>query len=164
MAASKYETVVLPNLKLIEKWARDGATEEEIAKRLHISRSTWASYKKRHSDISDTLKRTKEVVDGEVENALLRRALGYEYEEITKERKPIEGGGFDLVVTKVVKRQVVPDVLAQMYWLKNRMPGEWRDAPLPPPDGEDIKRRTDEAAKLRAALLDRNVGGVDDDL
>lgn len=67
-------------------------------------------------------KRGKEVVDREVENALLKRALGYSYDEITQET--VDG---ELEVTKVVTKQAIPDTTAQIFWLKNRKPKEWRD-------------------------------------
>lgn len=123
MAETKYETVVLPNLKLIERWKRNGASEEEIAKRLGIAYSTFNLYKAQKSELSEALKKGAEVVDAEVENALLKRALGYEYDEITKERN----GEGELVVTKTVRKQIVPDVTAQIFWLKNRCPDKWRD-------------------------------------
>ncbi len=123
MTKTKYETVVLPNLKLIERWKRDGASEEEIAKRLGIAYSTFNLYKSQKSELSEVLKKGAEIVDTEVENALLKRALGYDYDETTKERN--DSG--ELIVTKVVHKQVVPDVTAQIYWLKNRCPKKWRD-------------------------------------
>ena len=123
MAETKYETVVLPNLKLIERWKRNGASEEEIAKRLGIAYSTFNLYKSQKSELSEALKKGAEVVDTEVENTLLKRALGYEYDETTKERN--DSG--ELIVTKVVHKQVVPDVTAQIFWLKNRCPDKWRD-------------------------------------
>ena len=107
---------------LIEGWARDGLTDEQIAKNIGISRSTLNEWKKKYSDISDTLKRGKEVIDRQVENSLLKRALGYEYEEISEK---YEGG--ILTERKVTKKQVVPDTTAQIFWLKNRKPSVWRD-------------------------------------
>lgn len=166
MAASKYETVVLPNMALIEKWAREGATDAEIAKRLGISRSTLALYKKQHPDISDTLKKTKAVVDAEVENALLRRALGYSYRETTKELRTVGEGKQELVVTRVVEKEVQPDILAQMYWLKNRDPAHWRDRPLPSPAEDEVReraRREKVNETLLSELLARGIGGVDSD-
>ena len=74
------------------------------------------------TDISDALKRGKEVIDRQVENALLKRALGYEYVETTKELTDL-----GLTVTKQVTKQVAPDTTAQIFWLKNRKPQEWRD-------------------------------------
>lgn len=113
---------------MIEGWARDGLTEEQIAANMGISRSTLSEWKKKHSDISDTLKRGKEVVDRQVENALLKRALGYRYKETTKELVTDKDTGHsELVVTKVVEKEVVPDTTAQIFWLKNRKPSMWRD-------------------------------------
>lgn len=123
MAKGKYEYWLTPEgLLKLEGWARDGLTDEQIAYNMGICRDTLIQWKKRYSDISDTLKKGKEVVDRQVENALLKRALGYKYTEVTKER--IEGG---FVVTKEVTKEVVPDTTAQIFWLKNRKPNEWRD-------------------------------------
>lgn len=119
MAKGKYEYWLMPEgLLKIEGWARDGLTDEQIAENMGISRSTLNSWKDKYPDISDTLKRGKEVVDRQVENALLKRALGYRYDEVT-----MENG----VETKRVTKEVMPDTTAQIFWLKNRKPEEWRD-------------------------------------
>ncbi len=77
MAKGKYlEWVSEQGLLMIEGWARDGLTDAQISKNMGISRSTLNEWKKKYPDISDTLKRSKEVVDQEVENSLLKRALG----------------------------------------------------------------------------------------
>lgn len=118
MAKSKYFTHVEPKLILIEGWARDGLTDEQIYNNLGISKDSFYKYKKQYSDFSDSLKRGKEIVDYEVENALLKRALGYEYDEITYEN------GEEV---KRVTKQVAPDTTAQIFWLKNRKADKWRD-------------------------------------
>ena len=105
-------------LDVIEGWARDGLTDKQIAKKMGISEVTLNSYKKKYPKFFKSLKKGKEVVDYEVEKALLKRALGYEYTEVTE-----EGG----VVTKKVTKEVKPDTTAQIFWLKNRKPDEWRD-------------------------------------
>ena len=81
-----------------------------------------------YSAISATLKRGKAVVDIQVENALLKRALGYTYKEVTREKvfNP-ETGQYELMPTKEVTKEVVPDTTAQIFWLKNRRPEQWRD-------------------------------------
>ena len=140
MAKAKYAEWLTPEgLLKLEGWARDGLTDEQIAKNIGISRSTLNVWKDRYSDISDALKRGKDVVDREVENALLKRALGYEYEEV---KKKFECG----VMTErtVTKKEVIPDTTAQIFWLKNRKPDKWRDKP----DYED----TSELDKLDAIL------------
>lgn len=123
MAKGKYQAWLEPDkLILLEAWARDGLTDEQIATKMGICRDTLIQWKKKYPDISDALKRGKDVVDIQVENALLKRALGYEYEEVSEK---YEMG--ILVEKKVIKKQVVPDTTAQIFWLKNRKPDEWRD-------------------------------------
>lgn len=138
MAKSKWEDVK-EKLILVEGWARNGLTDKQIAKNLGISESTLNDYKKKHPEFLESLKGGKEIVDFEVENALLKRALGYKYTEVTKERilRKDERGqplvdihGFptyEMVVTKTVKKEVAPDTTAQIFWLKNRKPKQWRD-------------------------------------
>ena len=128
MAKSKYETNVKDKLTLVEAWARNGLTDEQIGKNLGVAYSTFREYIKKYSALSAALKRGKEVVDIEVENALLKRALGYKYEEVTKEKiLNRETKQYELKITKVVTKEVQPDTTAQIFWLKNRKPGEWRD-------------------------------------
>ena len=105
-------------LILLEGWARDGLTDEQIAKNIGINRTTLYDWKKKETNIADALKKGKEVIDFEVENALLKRALGYEYEEETYENG---------ILTKKVKKQVAPDTTAQIFWLKNRKKEQWRE-------------------------------------
>ena len=129
MAKGKYKYWLTPEgLLKLEGWTRDGLTEEQIASNMGISRSTLNEWKKLYPDISDTLKRGKDVVDIEVENKLLKRALGYRYTETTKERvfnPKTEKSEF--VVTKEIEKEVVPDTTAQIFWLKNRRPDRWKD-------------------------------------
>ena len=128
MAKSKWETHVKDKLILVEAWARNGLTDEQISKNLGIAYSTFREYVKKYSALSAALKRGKEIVDVEVENALLKRALGYKYDEVTKELiEDKETGISELKVTKVVTKEVIPDTTAQIFWLKNRKPEEWRD-------------------------------------
>lgn len=123
VAKGKYEEWLTEDgLLKLEGWAHDGLTDEQIAEKIGIRRPTLYDWKKKYSDISDALKRGKEVVDRQVENALLKRALGYEFKEITQELT--EGG---MRVTKVITKQQAPDTTAQIFWLKNRKPEEWRD-------------------------------------
>ncbi|WP_339233841.1 helix-turn-helix domain-containing protein [Oceanobacillus sp. FSL W7-1281] len=119
MAKGKYaEWITEEGLIKIEGWARDGLTDEQIAHNIGVKRQTLYEWIKRFPVISDTLKRGKEVIDRQVENALLKRALGYKYDEVTYE--------FDKE-TKRVTKEVQPDTTAQIFWLKNRKPNEWRD-------------------------------------
>lgn len=123
MAKGKYQEWLEPEgLLKIEGWARDGLTDEQIANNMGINVATLYRWKIDYCEICESLKKGKEVVDRMVENALLKRALGYEYEEVSEK---YELG--ILTERKVTKKQVVPDTTAQIFWLKNRKPNDWRD-------------------------------------
>ena len=76
MAKGKYEYWKSKDgLLLIEGWARDGLTDEQIAHNIGINVATLYKWKKQYSEICNALKKTKEIVDREVENALYKKAL-----------------------------------------------------------------------------------------
>lgn len=128
---------------LIEGWARDGLTNDQIAHNIGIARSTLYGWQNKYPEIREALRKGKEVVDREVENALFNRALGYSYveEQETEEVSP-EGE----VTTKVTSRtrHVSGDTTAMIFWLKNRKPKEWRDKKeMEVSGGLDIEERAD---------------------
>lgn len=143
-----WEHRLQPNLKRIESWAMNGATNKEIAARLHISMSTLTRYAKKHKELDTALTRGKEVVDDEVQNALLKRALGYKHNEITQERH-----GDAMRVSKVIQKEIPPDVGACVVWLANRRPAQWK------------ARRSDDSENTEALeKLDGVLSAVNKDL
>ena len=123
MATGKYKEWLEPdNLLLLQAWARDGLTDEQIAHNMDIAAGTLYEWKKKHREINESLKKGKEVADIEVENALFKRAIGYDTKEVTREVR-----GDKLEITKVVTKHFPGDVGAQFIWLKNRKPQAWRD-------------------------------------
>ena len=77
VAKGKYQEWLEPDgLLLLEGWARDGLTDEQLAEKMEISPSTLYEWKVKYPEISEALKKGKEVVDYQVENALLNKALG----------------------------------------------------------------------------------------
>ena len=154
MAKSKWEEVK-EKLLLIEAWARDGCTIEDIACKLGISKVTLYKYANEHYELSERLKKGKEYVDVQVENALLKRAIGYRYNEVTQERVlNEETGEVELAVTKIVTKEVTPDTTAQIFWLKNRRRDIWRDNPATAKHNEEmlkIKKEELEIMKQRYA-------------
>ena len=136
MAKGKYQKWLEPDgLLRLEAWARDGLIDEQIAHNCGVSTATLYNWKSQHIEILDALKRGKDVVDIQVENALLKRALGYQYVETKVKRSP------DGVETTETIKEVVPDVGAAFIWLKNRKPDTWRDKPTT--DNEDVLKRID---------------------
>ena len=139
MAKGKYQKwLEKDNLLRLEAWARDGLTNEQMSAKIGINPDTLYTWKNRFPEISDALKRGKEVVDIKVENALYKRALGYNYEEETKELICDE-----LVTTKIVTKQIPPDVGAIAFWLKNRKSAQWRDK-QPDESNQDAIKKLDD--------------------
>jgi hypothetical protein len=123
----KYEEWLTPDgLTRLTGWARDGLTNIQIAANMGIAERTITEWIARFPAIDAALKKGKEPVDTQVENALLKRALGYDYEETITEVEDIGGGKTKKHVRKVTKH-VPPDTTAQIFWLKNRKPKQWRD-------------------------------------
>lgn len=123
----KYEEWLTDDgLTRLTGWARDGLTNIQIAQNMGIAERTFTEWIARFPAICAALKKGKEPVDIQVENALLRRALGYDYEETVTEIEDLGGGKTKKHVRKVT-RHVAPDTTAQIFWLKNRKPKQWRD-------------------------------------
>lgn len=136
MAKGKYQRWLEPEgLAQLEDWARNGLTDEQIAQRMGVNIATLYRWKQAYCEICEALKKGKEVVDAQVENALLRRALGYEY---TEERVEVSEKDGRKVVQTV--KHVPPDTAAQIFWLKNRRAGAWRDKPDAPGDTDALKK------------------------
>ncbi|MEG0473481.1 MAG: transposase [Solibacillus sp.] len=125
-----------------------------------IAYTTLRTWRDKFPALSAALKRGKEVIDRQVENALLKRALGYEYKEkkyeqvqmspdehhmlqkVTVQKYKLEHpettmeeirlvelsvSRYKSVLVEERSKEVVPDVTAQIFWLKNRKPNDWRD-------------------------------------
>ena len=125
IAKGKYqEWLEADNLILIEDWARQGLTDEQIAKNIGISKVTFYDWLKKYPNISNSLKKGKAPIDFEVENALLKRALGFEYEETETVFEDVDGKPKKRI--KKTIKFVPPDTSACIFWLKNRKPNHWR--------------------------------------
>lgn len=76
MAKGKYQEWLEPEgLLKIEGWARDGLTDEQIARNMGINPATLYEWKKKYPKIAESLKRSKDVADRQVENALFENAI-----------------------------------------------------------------------------------------
>lgn len=113
--------LVKEQLDNIEEMARCGNSETEIIKYLRISRQTFYKFKREHKELEEALANGYRTSLKKVEAALYKAAIGYEYEEITKER---DRNG-NMIETKRVKKEVQPNVSAIMNILKNKKGDEW---------------------------------------
>lgn len=106
----------------IQGWARDGLNNEQIAHNMGINVCTLYDWQIKYAKLSEALKKGKEVVDREVENAMIKSALGYYYdEEVFVE---LSNGKTE---KRTIKKYAQPNATAQFFWLKNRKPQDWRD-------------------------------------
>lgn len=110
------------NLKKITEWSKLGLFDKQIAKNMGISLATYYLYKKKYPEIQEAIEEGKEVVDVEVENALLKRALGYNY-TLRKQKVTKDGN----IIDYEEQYHVPGETIAQIFWLKNRRPKEWRE-------------------------------------
>ena len=105
-------------LEVIESWARQGLTDEEIAQKMGIGTRTLYEYKEKYPQFSQALKEGKREADAKVEKALYKNATGYRYrEEVLTNKGDI----------REVERYAKPKTGAQKMWLKNRQPDKWKD-------------------------------------
>lgn len=111
---------------LVEGFARDGLSDAQIAQKIGISYQTLYDWEKRFPEFLDAIKKGKAPVDIEVENALLKRALGYDYEEVITEVEEL-GEGRQKKHIRKIRKHMPGETAAQIFWLKNRRPGRWRD-------------------------------------
>ena len=135
--AYKYEQwLTTEYIERIKGWARDGLTDEDIAHNMHINVSTLRRWKHEHPEIADALRLGKDSADRIVENALYKSACGY----TQKIRKPVRIKiiDYDPETGRKIRETeswksveedlyIPPQVTAQIFWLKNRKPEQWRD-------------------------------------
>ena len=163
MATGKFQKWLTPDgLLLLRAWARDGLSNEQIAReKIGVNPDTLYTWKKRFPEFSEALARGREPYDVEVENAMHDLCLGYtarvrktfklrhiEYDDNGRKIREWETleAGMDEV-------HIPANVNAQKFWLANRRPDVWRE------------RREAEAAErpnelLQSLLnLERRAGG-----
>ena len=120
---SKISTI---DLGLLERLAEQGLTDKQMAKVLNITERTLNNYKKKDKKFFHSLKKGKLNPNEQVKQSLFKRANGFEYTETTYERIKIGKAKTPALKVKEVVKLVIPDVLAQIFWLTNREPDEWK--------------------------------------
>lgn len=163
MAKSKAnEWLEEDKLTLLQAWARDGLTNEQIAHNIGVHIDTLFEWRKKYPEISESLKKGREVVDIEVENALYKKALGYNVpvKKAFKVKDVIYKDGKKVRETEKIEYateeiHIPADTTAQIFWLKNRKPDKWRDKIIDVEDQEAITNASDIIVKIRKTVNDR---------
>lgn len=122
---SKYETEIKPHIEEIRKAVEAGATVEEVAKAFGIAVSTLHKYKAEKKELKDAFARGREVVIIEIKAALLKKALGYEYEEEKRVGKK-DKDGENVILVEKYKRHSPPSETAAAMLLRN-YDNDWLD-------------------------------------
>ncbi len=109
-------------VKLAFNYALLGATDKQLSDFIGVTEKTLNTWKKEYPEFLQSLKNGKQKADSQVAEKLFTRAIGYDYNEVTTEKK-----GRKVIKTRTTKKQVAPDPTAAIFWLKNRQPEYWRE-------------------------------------
>lgn len=98
-----------------------GHTDAELASFFEVDERTINNWKIDYPDFFQSIKKGKEIADGNVVQSLYHRAIGYQAPDI--DIKMYEGQIIETPYTK----HYPPDATSAIFWLKNRQPKKWRD-------------------------------------
>lgn len=113
-------------LLLLESWSRDGYTIVDIANKIGIDKDLFLRWKDRYPEIRKAVAKGKELVDYQVENALLKSALGYKTKEV-KVTTTMRYGKVVETIKEVTDKEIAPSVPAIQMWLYNRNKDKWKN-------------------------------------
>jgi hypothetical protein len=145
---SIYDTVIAPHIDEIKKAVANGATIKEIADALEIAESTLNKYKAEKKELSDAFARGRASIVIEIRGALLKKALGYDYEEEKRIGRK-DGKGENIVLVEKYKKHQPPSETAAAMLLRN-YDENWLDK-----DSATTQLKQQEF-ELRKAIADSN--------
>ncbi len=124
---SKYLEWLKPDgLMMLAAWTRDGLTQEQVAIKIGINIATLYKWRKKYKKIGEALKKTRDMADTEVENALFKRAIGYNI--FLRKPMKIKTDKFAEEIVYVDEEvHIAGEVGAQVFWLSNRKPEVWQN-------------------------------------
>lgn len=113
-------------LEILRGCARSGMTDSDICGKYNINRGSFKKWKVKYPEISDALFKSRELLDYNIENALIKLALGYTQKE-TKVTvgKSVKGGEMYEILKETTTKEVGPNFNAIQFYLINRMNERW---------------------------------------
>lgn len=143
MAKLKFDFTDKHNLLRIEGWAKDGATDKQIASNVGYNETYFSELKSRIPELSEALKKGRAPLDVIVENKLFQKAVGskVKVQQAIKVKEVYyddEGRRCENEHVEIVEleQEIPPETTAQIFWLKNRKPEQWNK---PAPRIEDTE-------------------------
>lgn len=123
-----YFEKVEPYLQQIREWKKVGATDEQICEQLHIGKSAFYDYQKKHPEFAETLKNGKMIFVMDLRGELARISFKH-----TLETKKIyireNENGKKTKFTEITTREVDGDIAAINLLLKNLDKENWSNDP-----------------------------------
>ena len=112
-------------LALLSHYAMDGMSSVEMARRVGLPTAQFEAMVQRNKKIRQALLAQQEYLQYQVEDALLRAALGHRAKDV-KITTEIRHGKVVAQFKEEFYHDVDPDVKAITYYLNNRAPDKWK--------------------------------------
>lgn len=156
---NKYDTNIKPFLKQIADWKRNGATDEQVCKQLHVSCSVFYAAKAKHKEFSDVLKISRDGFVADLRGELARLAFKHEL-TTTKEYTATDAEGIAKTCVEKTTKEIDGNIAAIHLLLKNLDRKNWADNP----QNVELKKQELELKKLIAEAnnFDLNLGENND--
>ena len=144
------------NLEQITEWARNEEYNiSDIARLMGISASTFREWRNKFPEISNAFEEGRRVVDEKVENSFFKMCTGFiqKQEKMQKvRRKEFNENGkviaeYEEFIPIVEEIYIPPSVVAQKFYLCNRMPDKYR------PENAAIGQSTDDEINKGVVML-----------
>ena len=134
-------------LDTVRRLAEEGLSDKEIPSRAHMTQAEFNSWKRRFRAFRDAIEIGRREADFSVTEALYKKAIGYNV-SLNKTHKlkrvdydPDTGKKlreYEELATGVDEDYIEPDLRAEIFWLKNRLPERWSERGALSCDDESI--------------------------
>ena len=118
----------------VERLCKLGVVDKDIALFFNVSIDAVQAWARKYPEFYTAMARGKLMADTNVAAALYKNAEGYYYEEeypvkLSKITRDMEGNEVTQQYVKIItlKKYAKADTTAQIFFLKNRRPDQWRE-------------------------------------
>lgn len=140
-----YETKIKPRFEEIREWLINGASNDNIINNLGIHKDTFYKYVNEKTEFSELLKNGRIAIVAQLRSALIKKAMGFEYQESKIIEKEDPDTGEKVRTVETYNKKSLPDVAALNLCLKNYDALNWSNDP----QGDAIRREELELKKKK---------------